>query len=159
MMVTFHDEMIRLIRALGVHNEERTPCGKPISISEAHALMELHTHTNLTQTRLGELLHLEKSTISRLVKQMERRQWIHRKRDEQDNRYVQLSLTTQGERIASQLEQSRKKMFHSIMDHIPTEQQHAVTQSLQTLITAIGKTRNSPLPTHEYGGFFGNPLL
>ena len=40
----------------------------------------------MTQGQLGEQLHLEKSSVSRLIDGLERRDWIARTRDPKDNR-------------------------------------------------------------------------
>src|SRR5690348_3502149 len=82
--------LMALVRALGLLDAERTPCGQPMSPSAAHALTELSESVALTQTELGSRLRLEKSTISRLVGQLEGRGWVERRRAEHDGRVVLL---------------------------------------------------------------------
>ena len=47
-------QLISFIRAFGLNQTERTPCGQPVSVSEAHALMELAKDAPFSQQVLGE---------------------------------------------------------------------------------------------------------
>jgi hypothetical protein len=46
-------QMIAFVRAFGLHQGDRTPCGKPVSVAEAHALLELSQHGPLPQSDLS----------------------------------------------------------------------------------------------------------
>ena len=59
-----------LIRSLGVLRPDTTPCGEAMSVSEAHAIDELHDRGPRSQHAVGAALRLQKSTISRLVDQL-----------------------------------------------------------------------------------------
>lgn len=41
MNLTFQEQMIGLMRAFGLHKPDQTPCGQPVAVAEAHALMVL----------------------------------------------------------------------------------------------------------------------
>lgn len=133
----FQEQMIALIRAFGFHQGDRTPCGKPVSVAEAHALLELSRHDLLVQRDLADWLRLEKSTVSRLVAQLEQRGWLARTRSVTDKREVLLSLTPGGQRIAAELAQARRARFARLLGAIPEERRPAVTQALATLVEAI----------------------
>jgi DNA-binding MarR family transcriptional regulator len=61
------EQLVALIRAFGLHRPDQTPCGQPVAVAEAHALMELAQGAPLSQNDLAARLQLEKSTVSRLV--------------------------------------------------------------------------------------------
>src|SRR5579872_6816238 len=88
----FQDAMVALIRALGLHQPDRTPCGRPVSVAEAHAVLELSREPGLSQNALAARLRLEKSSVSRIVTALEKRGWVARKRDPSDNRIVRVHL-------------------------------------------------------------------
>src|SRR5438046_1527168 len=90
------DQFIALIRAFGLHRPEQTPCGEPVAVAEAHALLELSLAEPLSQNDLAGRLRLEKSTISRQVTLLERRAWITRTRAPHDGRVIELRLTDAG---------------------------------------------------------------
>lgn len=131
----FQEQMIALIRAFGLHQGDRTPCGKQVSVAEAHALLELSHHGPLVQRDLADWLRLEKSTVSRLVAQLEQRGWLARTRSATDKRALLLSLTPDGRRIAAELAQARRACFARLA--IPEDRRAAVTQALTTLVEAI----------------------
>src|SRR5436190_496699 len=74
-----------------------------VSASEARALIELVAARGIAQGELGQLLGLEKSTVSRLAAGLERKGWLRRGRDEGNQRYMRLYLTPEGRAIAEQV--------------------------------------------------------
>jgi DNA-binding MarR family transcriptional regulator len=129
--------MIALVRAFGLHQGDRTLCGKPVSVAEAHALLELSRHAPLVQRDLAAWLRLEKSTVSRLVAQLEQRGWLLRERSAADKRELLLSLTPDGQRIAAELAEARRARFERLLAAIPEERRETVTRALATLVEAI----------------------
>ncbi|MEM6251586.1 MAG: MarR family transcriptional regulator [Cyanobacteria bacterium P01_D01_bin.156] len=130
-------QLIALIRAFGLHRPDQTPCGQTVTVAEAHALMELSNGQLLSQNELSTRLSLEKSTVSRLVKILERRGWLQRSRSEADRRVIQLTLTKSGQKAAGQLATARREKFDRILSAIPKEQQTVVLDSLNILVEAI----------------------
>lgn len=131
------EQIIALVRAFGLHQPEQTPCGQPVTVAEAYTLMELARDEVLSQHELVERLNLAKSTVSRLVKGLVKRGWIERTPNFNDRRSKVLKLTVEGQRIAQVIATARQQKFASILEYIPTDQQEAVVQSLNTLVEAI----------------------
>jgi DNA-binding MarR family transcriptional regulator len=137
----FQGQMVRLIRSLGLHAPDRTPCGRPVSVAEAHALLELTQQEPLSQTALSRRLALEKSTVSRLVVGLAGRQWIKRTRSDGDGRALLLSLTPAGRKAASQLANSRRRMFSQLFQGIPSADRTSVLRAVATLVKVIYENR------------------
>src|SRR5581483_6584151 len=95
----FERQIVEVIRALGLHRPDRTPCGAPISVGEAQALFEIARSSGISQNELAARLRLEKSTVSRLARMLENRGWLDRLRDAGDSRWLQLSLTPAGSKV------------------------------------------------------------
>ncbi len=129
------EQMIALIRAFGLHRPDQTPCGEPVSVAEAHALMELARDAPLSQNDLVARLQLVKSTVSRCVSLLEARGWIERRRDPHDGRAVAVWLTPSGHQAAAQLAAARQAKFARLFDHIPHEEREQVLLALTTLGT------------------------
>jgi DNA-binding MarR family transcriptional regulator len=140
---TLQDQMIALIRAFALHRPDTTPCGQPVTIAEAHALLELQRDEPLSQQELGQRLHLEKSTVSRLVSLLEGREWIIRTRSEVDARVVKLGLSTEGQAAAAQLSASRAEKFGRVLAAIPPEQREQVIAALEILVGAMRENNQS----------------
>ncbi|MEO6870616.1 MAG: MarR family transcriptional regulator [Chthoniobacterales bacterium] len=129
--------MVALVRSFGLHRAHETPCGRPIPIAEAHALMDLATAGAMSQGELGRRLRLEKSTVSRLVRQLEKRRSIRRQNHSEDKRIVLISLTAEGRRIAKRLETARKAKFDQLLTGVPKAKRVEVLDALSTLVQAL----------------------
>lgn len=129
--------LIALIRALGLLESDRTPCGQPVSPSVAHALTELAARPSLTQTELAGRLRLEKSTVSRLVSQLEGRGWVERRRAEHDGRVLLLTLTDPGRELAAQIGASRAAFFSRLSERIPPNRHDELSGAIALLIEAL----------------------
>jgi DNA-binding MarR family transcriptional regulator len=135
------EQLIALIRAFGLHRPDQTPCGEPVAVAEAHALVELAHAAPLSQNDLATRLQLEKSTVSRLVGILESRGWIARARSVQDGRARELRLTDTGQQVAADLAEARRTKFARVFDAIPEEARAAVLESLQILVEAMRETQ------------------
>jgi DNA-binding MarR family transcriptional regulator len=131
------DRVVLFVRAFGLHRSSETPCGKPIPVSEAHALVELARDDGLTQSELGARLRLEKSTVTRLVGQLLARGWLERERHPSDGRAVRLHLTPSGLQAAVEIEHARRERFTSLVDRIPQEDREQVFRALGILTEAL----------------------
>ncbi len=139
-MVAFEQKIVGLIRALGLHKPDETPCGTPISVGEAQALFELSHNPDISQNELASRLHLEKSTVSRLARMLEQRGWLDRVRDEDDTRFLQLRLTAAGSKAVKRLAASRKARFSKIFEAIPAHKRDALLDSLSLLSEVLNET-------------------
>jgi DNA-binding MarR family transcriptional regulator len=136
----FQDAMVALIRTLGLHQPDRTPCGQPVSVAEAHAVLELSRNPGLSQNGLAARLRLEKSSVSRIVTALEKRGWVKRTRNAADSRIVHVHLTDDGRNAAANLAASRQAKFDRIFAAIPAGERDAVLKSLDTLLQVIHET-------------------
>lgn len=135
-----HEKVSEFVRAFGLLEPDRTPCGVPISVSEAHALIEVADHSAITQRGLAEELRLEKSTVSRLIGKLEARAWVVRQTDRRDRRAVVLALTHSGQVVVEKLRHARAAKFAAVISGIPPGQRDQVIQSLDTLIEAMSRS-------------------
>ena len=130
----FEEHMVQLVRSLGLHRPDETPCGQPISVAEAHALLEVAREPGLTQNGLAIRLGLEKSTVSRIAAMLEGRGWVRRIRDERDARFVRLHLTRHGIKANARIAESRRAKFDRIFNAIPPSRRRSIVDSLSLLL-------------------------
>ncbi|NAS24494.1 MarR family transcriptional regulator [Herbidospora sp. NEAU-GS84] len=131
------DAVARFVRAFGLHHPDQTPCGRPVPVSEAHALGELARDGALRQSELSRRLRLEKSTTSRLVTQLINRGWAERGPAPDDGRGVLVQLTAAGTAAAEQLAKARAARFSSILERVPDGERAGVLHALEILTEAI----------------------
>lgn len=137
----FQRRFVAFVRAFGLHRPEQTPCGAPITVSEAHALSVIDEQGLLSQNDLADRLELQKSTVSRLVDQLEQRGWARRRTGDHDGRSRLVGLTTEGEKVAGEIAHRRRARLAGLLDRIPESDRAAVLAALDTLVEAARDTR------------------
>lgn len=90
----------------------------------------------MTQTELAVRLQLQKSTVSRLVTQMEDKAWVVRERDGHDQRAWRLRLSAVGTDLSQTLETARRIKFEQLLENIPDGKRHAVLEAVRLLAQA-----------------------
>ena len=140
-MTCLQTSLISFIRAFGLHHPEKTPCGQSVSVAEAHALIELTQAVSLSQGELSQRLHLKKSTVSRMVSSLERKEWIKRDRNPADRRIVEIQLTDIGKQTAAILSAARQAKFDKVLSAIPEGHQDDVIDALNILVEAIRESQ------------------
>jgi DNA-binding MarR family transcriptional regulator len=98
-----HHLMMEFIRAAGLLLLDETTPGQPVSLSQAFAIHELDTDLPLSQRELAERLRLEKSTVSRLAGELERKGLLVRERDPGNKRLYRLRLTDAGRAVHARM--------------------------------------------------------
>jgi DNA-binding MarR family transcriptional regulator len=132
--------VVAFVRSFGLHKPDQTPCGQPVAVAEAHALMDLATFGSMRQGELAARLHLEKSTVSRLVRQMEAHGWIQRNFDRHDGRAVLIRLTRKGRETAGELSQVHQEKFARILAAIPEDKRSMVVEAISIMERACSKS-------------------
>ncbi|GAA4716184.1 MarR family winged helix-turn-helix transcriptional regulator [Phytohabitans rumicis] len=130
------EALMRFVRNFGLHQPDRTPCGQPLPVSEAHAMVEIAREGRIRQVELARRLRLEKSTVSRLVGNLVGRGWVHRQAADGDGRGVLLVLTESGATASARQADARRDRLTALLDRIPDDQRAAVVRALQTLAEA-----------------------
>ncbi|MCP1996061.1 MarR family winged helix-turn-helix transcriptional regulator [Flavobacterium sp. HSC-61S13] len=102
-----------------------------LTYSQYLVLMVLWENEEQTVGQLGEKLVLDSGTLTPLLKRMEQKAMVVRKRSDQDERVVKLSLTEKGK----QLNDRAKEIPHRLMDSMKITENELV--ELKDIITRI----------------------
>jgi len=125
------------LQALGLHRPDQMPTGFSLSLSEMFALLALSGEAPMSQQVLAEQLHLEKSTVSRLITHLEQRGWVKRVRDLHDTRMFRLQLSDEGHKQASHLVKSLAERHQRLLAALKPDEQEALAYGLSALIRAL----------------------
>ncbi len=110
----FYDAMSELIRVYQFRDRDRICC-YGISVTQCYTLDVLFKSGPLTMNELASRLYLDKSTASRVVSTMERKELIVRRPSSEDRRSVLLDDTSKGrdlyQRIRRDIEERDKKLI------------------------------------------------
>jgi DNA-binding MarR family transcriptional regulator len=108
-----------------------------VSASEARALIELISARGIAQGELAGLLGLEKSTVSRLAAGLERKGWVRRGRDGDNQRYVRLYLTPEGRAVAVQVWGAWQSRQARILGALSAEERAGLSAGLRGLVRGL----------------------
>jgi DNA-binding MarR family transcriptional regulator len=141
-------QLLRAVNAAGVGSPRGSwPAGQEdtgavsalpqVSVSEARALTELLEAKGIAQGQLAALLGLEKSTVSRLAAGLERKGWVRRGRDGENQRYVRLYLTPAGRAVAALVWQAWQSRQARIIASLSEEERAGLVAGLRGLLRGL----------------------
>jgi DNA-binding MarR family transcriptional regulator len=136
----------RLFRRFGVLSAQLTPCGKPLSLAHAHALLILLSNGECSQQELGTELCIDKSNVARLCARMVELGHAAQRPCENDGRSRRVSLTARGERLARDVDAGSRARFAALLAAVPERSQRPVLEALRQLTAALEQ-----LPTAAEG--------
>jgi DNA-binding MarR family transcriptional regulator len=129
------------IRQFGLLEQEHTPCNVPLSPSQAHALQVFGTEGILTQSQLTSRLHLEKSTVSRLVNILVEQGWVARTMNPENRREVILEITRSGQHLFEEVQAQALAKYQLLWEHLRPEKRAQILDSLATLNSILKEER------------------
>lgn len=89
-----------------------TPLLEPLGLTYTQyiAMMVMWEHKSISVKDMGKLLFLDSGTLTPMLKKMEKAGWISRKRSEEDERMVIVSITDIGEELHNKAAEIPVKM-------------------------------------------------
>jgi DNA-binding MarR family transcriptional regulator len=134
------DELRRLMQLLfrrfGALAADATPCGKPLPMAHAHALMAL-ARGEMSQRELGRELCIDKSNVARLCARLVEAGHAEQRPGDSDGRSRRVSLTARGSRLAREVDAASGARFGTLLRALPTDSRDQVLEVLRHLVTAI----------------------
>ena len=103
-----------IVRELGFM--QKGLAGTELSPSAVHTIIELGYGTVTNASDLGALLHLEKSSVSRLIQKLQNEGLIEVGPDPSDKRFRVLSLTQDGQSLLGDVERFARGQLRSALD-------------------------------------------
>jgi len=132
----------QLVREFGFL--DRTIAGTDLSGSGVHAIMEIGLNPGITAKDLSARLKLEKSTISRLLKSLERRGDIAQTRSQTDGRVFGLSLTEGGKATFATINTYGDALARRALARIEDTRAQVIAASMAAYAEALGSPPASP---------------
>lgn len=100
-IIEFRAQLRRFERAVNFQNASECCCG--VTLAECHTILEVEKHGMLTSNQLAEHLGLDKSTISRTLDKLAKKDAISRVIPAENRRSNLISLTEKGKGIADMI--------------------------------------------------------
>lgn len=134
------DASRRIVRLLGFMDSTLAATQYPPSA--VHAILEIGAHKYLTAVQLSQILGLEKSSISRLVRKLVEAGELKETPDSDDGRIKLLSLTTKGRQSLLAISHFGRNQVSSALKHLPEAEQVAVNEGLAIYAHALEASRH-----------------
>jgi DNA-binding MarR family transcriptional regulator len=109
--------------------------------SAVHSILEIGTSGPMTSGQLAELLHLEKSSVSRMVRKLIECGELKETSDADDARIKPLSLTPKGRRTLAALHDFGRRQVSDALARLPEAERKLVRQGLMIYARALAAAR------------------
>ncbi len=129
----------QMVRELGFM--EATLAATDYPPSAVHAILEIGTRGPMTSGQLADLLHLEKSSVSRMVRKLIECGELREDADDADARIKSLSLTPKGRRTLSALHDFGRRQVAGALARLPKTEREIVRDGLMIYAAALGAAR------------------
>lgn len=143
--------LVELMIEMGLQRADAMLPGLAMSLSEGLALMELWHAGPVPQQHIAGRLHLEKSSVSRLITGLERRGWLIRERDPANRRYYRLTLSRDGRAVVERMAEHLRDRHARVLARLSGEERSALLIAIPALIKALRATTadNGPGALHH----------
>jgi DNA-binding MarR family transcriptional regulator len=130
-----------MVRELGFM--EATLAATDYPPSAVHSLLEIGARGPMTAVQLGEILHLEKSSVSRMVRKLVECGELRETSDADDARIKQLSLTPKGRRTLAALQVFGRRQVSGALARLTETERKAVRDGLVIYAGALKAGRDA----------------
>lgn len=129
----------QMVRELGFM--EATVAATDYAPSAVHTILEIGIRGPMTSVQLAEFLHLEKSSVSRMVRKLVACGELRETSDADDARIKPLSLTPKGHRTLSALHDFGRQQVSTALARLPEAERRIVREGLMIYARALGAAR------------------
>ncbi len=129
-----------MVRELGFM--EQTIAATDYPPSAVHTILEIGARGPLTSAELSEILHLEKSSISRMVRKLIEYGELKEAVDADDARIKQLSLTAKGRRTLAALHDFGRRQVSGALTRLSEAERKIVRDGLVIYARALKASRD-----------------
>ncbi len=128
----------KMVRELGFTG--RGFAGTDLSPSSVHALLEIEKG-NVAARDIGDALHMDKSSVSRMLRKLIDAGCVSEDSGETDNRVKRLSLTSAGKSQVGQINHFARQQVRTAIERLTPEQRHIVSNGLRLYGEALAQTQ------------------
>ncbi len=138
----------KMVRELGFTG--RGFAGTDLSPSSVHALLEIEKG-DVAARDIGDALHMDKSSVSRMLRKLIDAGWVSEDSGETDNRVKRLSLTSAGKSQVGQINHFARQQVRAAIERLTPEQRYIVSNGLRLYGEALGPDKNARRHFHPVG--------
>lgn len=143
------DALRLLLVAHGALDDRQRPCGTPLSVPHAHALLTLlQANEPVAIASLASTVAIDRTNVSRLCARMEALGEVQRSPNPLDGRSTLVQLTERGRALALQVDRASAAHFARVVDALGPGTTD-VLGALHALTAALGTLGSTVVPPDE----------
>lgn len=119
--------------------------GSEYCITEARIIFEIYENEGCTATYIAQIMNIDKSYLSRIIKAHEKKGYILRKTSDTDRRSYFLFLTVKGKNRAKELINKSNREIENIVQELSGEEQQRLINALDIIIKLLSKEKGGDL--------------
>ena len=96
--------------------------GYDITIQQMAVLRELERNDFLSPNEIANCMHCDRPTVSVIIKNLEKKGWIYRKKDENNAKFHKILISTQGKEILQSISSLLPQLTISPFDVLTGEE-------------------------------------
>ncbi|OAA84831.1 MarR family winged helix-turn-helix transcriptional regulator [Clostridium ljungdahlii] len=93
-----------------------------ITIQQMALLNELYKNESLSPNEIADYLHCDRPTASVIIKNLEKKDWIYRKKDEKNAKYHKIIILENGKEVLQKVNSSVQPLTISPFDVLTSEE-------------------------------------
>jgi len=115
-------------------------------LTEARIVYELSQHQRSTATRLGEELGLDLGYLSRMLRGLQKRGVVGRRRSPDDRRQYLLALTRAGQKAFAGLNAASRAQIEAMLSKLPELDQDRLVRAVEVVENLLGTQPEQRVP-------------
>ena len=135
-------KLLRLFERLTANQIKLDSCCQGVTLAQCHTVLEIEDLGQATTVELSKRLGLDKSTLSRTIDGLVSIGLAARAAHPTDRRFNLLSLTTKGQDVADQINQSNDDFYSRVFEGIESERHDEVIGNFEKLVWAIHRQQD-----------------
>ncbi len=106
---------------------------KDLSVTEIHTIEAIGMYSTKTMSEVAGILGITVGTLTTAINHLVRKEYVIRKKSEEDRRVVQISLTSKGKLAYRVHEKFHADLVRSIIAELTPEEEEVLIKSLDKL--------------------------
>ena len=132
--------LAELVRAYQFRDRDQTCC-HGLSVSQCYSLDTLEADGPLTMSQLAAELHLELSTVTRIVDHLVDKRLATRAADPDDRRVCRVKISAKGRALVARIRRELIAEHETVLRQIHPESREAVIAAMSLLLSAFRERR------------------
>lgn len=113
--------------------------GSEYSVPEARIFFEIYTNEGCNAAHIAQIMGIDKSYLSRIIRRHEKDGYIRREKAEEDGRSYRLFLTESGKARAENFIRKSNRQIDGTISHVSEEDRKKLSEALDTVMQILKK--------------------